>query len=564
MPQAKLLDPYEFLESGANPNLGVMPAPAASGGSLLDPYEFLGVAPGARSDQSIPAPTGQYDWSYPKAVASGLALGFGPELQGVENYLSSGGPFGTHSLAEEQAMARSARNKFNEAHPILGPTAEIAGTLPTVVAGNALTPGLSALRASPQFWPRIAGEALAGAEAGALQTGVTNDGSLDPVAMGENALTGAGMGAAFGLGAGVLRATAPKVGAGVKDLVTGLESMGIKLRPSQVAMSETLRRADQFFASGANDSQLKDFTRAVAKTFGENTDTLDSKTMGAAWDRITGQMDNIAAQTVVTLDQPLVQGMGLISANLKGLPKAAQDQVREVVRDINRSFTNGSMHGTTYQRLTSKGGVLMNLAKDSHPTVKEAGGKLRELLDDAVERSSPPGTREAWSEARAQFKNLIAVQPLVEGNVSGIVDPKALHGQVKKVFSEYGWGRLPGGMDTLAEGGRLMPKAGLTGSAAPTERLPWYARPGAMLPAGIGLGAAEYYLFTQNPTLAATAAAAALGAAGLKTGVGAYMKSDFYRNALTGAVAAPGVYSTAAGAGLTGAINLLNSSETEE
>lgn len=555
MPAA--MDPEEFLgliPRTAGPSIADVP----SYPEKMDPGTFLGVGPGEvmpLSQSASTAAPSPNEWGWMHQLMSGAALGFGPELQGTENYLT--GKSGKLDLNQSIYNARSAKESFEREHPGWAKGVEIAGSVPTVGLTNMLTPGLGVAARSASLPLRMLGGAIAGGEAGAMQSKITGGD------VGVNALTGAGIGAVLpGAGAAFGRMMTPRVEAGLVDTVRGMEDLGIRLRPSQVAMSQAWRRADEFLASGGNERQIEDFTQAASRTIGEDTPRLTPQVAGRAWDRIVNDMDNIAAQTTVNLTPDLNNGLGLIGAGLKGLQREQQSQVREAIREIKNAFTNGSMHGTTYQRLTAKGGVLMNLASaGNHPTVREAGGRMRELLDDAVEASSPSGTREAWAESRAQFKNLLAIQPLIEGNPSGLLNPQAFHGAVRKAFGEYGWGAPTGPMEMLGEGGRFLAKPRLTGDAAAGERLPWLWRygPGAAIGAGGG-----YVLGSGDLKTLGLMAAGTAGAAASKKLAGAVLRSGFSRNALTGRVAASGIAGSAIVPGLVGAVNLLNSVGEEE
>lgn len=558
------LDPLEFLSetstSTRSPTLEDVPT-----SEYQDPYSFLGVGPGigiARPNQNVTqgtAPT----WSLMDQAFSGLGLGAGPYLEGTENYLFD--PFGKLTLGQHIQNAQSAKAAAERTNPGLFKATELISSIPTVVGANMMTPGVSGLlRGGPVA--RIAGNAIVGAESGVLQSGITGG---SPV---ENALTGAALGAGMsGASSAVGRLLTPKVDPNVVDLVREMEALGVKLRPSQVAMSSALRRADEFFASGGNAEQIRDFTRAVGKTFGEDVDAITPDVAGRAWDRITNEMDWIAGRTSIAKDVTLQNEMGRISGRLSGLSREDQRAVRDVIRQINSKFSKpsangpgGIMGGEDYQELTRKGGAVMNLANHASPRVRMAGGELREMLDEAIGRSNP-SIREAWDEARAQYKNLITVQPLIEGNPTGIIDPRLLKSQVKKRFDEFGWGGDEGPLATLATGGQLMPKAEATGGAKEAIPLRWYMRPSTLLPVGASLGGAEMYLMMNHPWLAAGAAATATGLAGIKAGIGSALRSDAYRNALTGAVPdVPSWMQSGRLPALTGAINELTNQFGEE
>lgn len=564
MAQDDYLDPYEFLgiapSAPRSPDISDVPA-----SDYQDPYEFLGVAPGTIGALPRGAETsltqGQpNDWNYGKQIASGLMLGFGPEFFGTQKYLESGGPLGTLPLSSQIYNQTQAQESFERENYLHAKPVELISSVPTTVAANALTPGLGALAKSKDIAVRMGAGVLAGAETGALQTRITGG---SPV---ENALTGALLqGGMPGASAAAGRMLLPKVAPGVVETVRDMEKLGIKLRPAQVAMSEALRRSDELLAGKANQQQLRDFTRAVNRTYGEDTFEFTPQVLSRAHQKITGEMDTLAQQTIVNKNPTFNQKIALVGANLKGLPTDAQKAVREAIRDLNKAFDkNGSMNGKMYQRVTAKGGILMELASAKHPDVRNAGKQLRIALDDAMEASSPPGVRARWDDTRAKFRNLTAVQPLVEGNVSGVINPQSLHGQVKKTFSEYGWDDLPYEMDTLAEGGRLMARANVTGEPKATSSQRWYLRPGTILPIGAGMG--EMFFLSGNPVRAAIVTGATAGTMeAAKMSRGAVLRSEWYRNALTGNVSPPSLSGRAVRNTLTGAVNALtNQFEGEE
>ncbi len=556
-------DPFDFLDGRAEiapppgtpaaPDIGDVP-------EYQDPYAFLGVAPGAVAPRpnvearSAEAPR----WGFVDQTLSGLGLGFGPTLRGTEDYLT--GKAGNLSLGQSIFNAESEQSAYERQYPYAKPL-EVAASIPTTIGINALTPGLSRLMTNPSLGIRAGGYTIAGMEDALAQQKIT-EGDLA-----SNMLFGGAVNAALPYGGAIIGSAAraaSKVDPGVVDLMGRLESLGVKLRPSQVSMSGALKKADELLASGGNDIQLRDFTRAVSRTFGEDTDRITPGVLSGAAQRIEQQMDSIAQQAQLTYSPTLAHGISLVGATRKGLQKAHQDQINEALSEITGAFVNGKMDGETYKRLVlDKGSVIRNLMNEGNTSVKQAGVRLKELLDDELEAASPPGVAEQWGEARSQLKNLLTVQPIMEGTVTGIVPPQKMHQQVRKFFHEYGWESLPAQMDTLAEGGRLMPRVDDTGEAIGTAKLPWWTKAGVLLPGAVGGGLLEYYVFSQSPKIAAAALAGAGITAVGKTAVKSFMGSDFYRNSLTGGIAAPGTFTSAASPAMISAVNLLRQPDAD-
>lgn len=506
-------DPYDYLMGD------VASPPPQSGGmesipKYEDPYAFLGVAPGVVSPttQHVQIGSPQREHGYLDQFMSGLGLGFGPELQGTEDYLNA--PAGNQlTLPQSIYNARSAKEDFEREHPGTAQATELIGSLPTLAVANELTPGLPSALRSMNLAERMAGGAASGAEAGLLQSRITGG---DP---GMNALTGGLIG--FGMpavGSGLRNALSPKIEPSVRDIARNAERLGVNLRPSQIATSRVLQWLDRATASGGNEKQMKDFTRALSKTFGADTDALTDDALDAAEQSLKTRADSISSNTSAVLSPALNRGMAVISGNLRGLVKSDQAAVREAIREVRSSFVNGQLNGKTYQLLTQRGGAVANLASGS-PAVKEAGGALKELLDDAIEQGSPPGIRDQWKEVRSQFRNFHAIKPLAVRNPAGLVDPASLAGKISKMPD--------GDLRDLAHAAPFLPRPNAAGAERLTGRGPYF-RVG--LGAGLGVGLGEAYLGNISPKTLAIGAGVAATTEGAKIVTGAMLRSPAYRN----------------------------------
>lgn len=512
MAQAAPTDPYDFLEPEA---------PPVDQSGATDPYQFLGI--GTPASPGLAASPGE-PWNAADVISTGLSLGAFPYVKAAVGALHpptgdqlpggviSDRPAGfVDRYKRELESVQAARAGYNAEHPIVGRFGEIAvSTVPTSLAAEYTIPktllagGLAG---------RIGYNALAGGEAGALQTPLTGGNPL------ENALTGSLVAGALPVaGAGMRAVVVPKVDPAILANARAAEALGINARPTQIAMSGFARKLDQLLASGGNDKQIRDLTRAASHTFGADTEALTDDALDTAEKNLQTRADAISATSTVNLTPQLNNGMALVSANLKGLSESDQKQVRQTIKEIRSAFTGGTMDGKVYQRLTQRGGPVANLATGS-AAVKDAGGKLKELLDDALEAASPPGVRDDWADIRQQFRNFHTIKGIAARNPAGLIDPASLAGKINQIPA--------GDLRAIARIAPNMPRPDAAGAARAQQHMPWAARYLSGLAAG-GEGALAYY----NPKAAAIAAAGAGGAAAAGKLTGAAMRSDWYRNML--------------------------------
>lgn len=393
------------------------------------------------------------------------------------------------------------------------------------------------------------------AQLAAPLTGVTNQFVTDPVtratgspAIGENAgvvansLVGPVLGPAArmipsNLAAKVVGDISPETAALAQ---TARNQFGIPVNAGQMSSSPAVRFANSvvgklpFSGAGpAREVTQTAFNNAVSNTFGESADKITPAVMSRAKSRIGGELDNIQANSSTRIDPQFVTDIhGTLNDAQSVLPP---DEVRSLRNQVGKIYDvidprTGTISGESYQALTRQGAPLSQLQSSSNPNTAHYAGQLRDALDDAMERSAPPGVADRLREARSQYKSMKTIEDLAAKSPDGDISPASLMQKVSSKFSTlpYGGG---GDLGDLARIGQKFLKE--PPSSGTAERF-------SMMGMGKTLGSAGMGLFGlhevapgllpavgENAGLAAASVPAAL-ALGRATGAG--LRSNWLAN----------------------------------
>lgn len=356
--------------------------------------------------------------------------------------------------------------------PILAraaPAAEATGSFLAGTAGaGGVAPGASL--ATRAVNPLLRGASLAtrgaatGAAGATISSGLSDQPIADQVKQGAEAgaVLGAGIPALVGAG----RATVNRLlGAGsvsseTAQLAQIAQQYGIPIRPGQLTESPGVRFADSTLSRtpgmGYGNEAAKQataFNSAVAGTMGETADKITPSVMTAAKQRIGAALDSVAANTTIRQDQPFIGDLTHIAQEAQGVladseMKPLQTQMQNV---LGKFDVNGAMAGDAYQALTRTGAPLDRLMNSSDSNLRFYAGKVRDALDDAMERSASPDILDQLRQARGQYKAMKTIEPLVEKSTNGDVSPAGL---MQAVRSSYG-GMAYGGGGPLGDLARV-------------------------------------------------------------------------------------------------------------
>lgn len=305
-----------------------------------------------------------------------------------------------------------------------------AGLVPKVLQGTKLLP--STLRAA--------------ASAGAF-------GATQPVHSGESRAGNAAWNAAFGglgnmafKGAAALgKGSADKLAPEVLRLAQKAEQLGIPLSRAQLSDSRFMKVLSSAVRSlpfsGANkmgDKQAAAFTRAVARTFGEDTDRITTDVALSAKQRIGGMFDKLSARNRMGVDQKLMGDViGVLDdAKTTGTPDNF-NAVQGAVDRLLAKTENGTISGSAYREFRTWLGRQM---KSMDGDKRHYLGQVRSAVDDAMERHVSPADAKAWKGARGQYKALKTVEDMIAKSDTGELRPQLLLNLVRRANKDMAYG----------------------------------------------------------------------------------------------------------------------------
>lgn len=447
---------------------GAASTPPATGTTVLDPNEF---------DKTwlTPSQSEPVKGVVPMPAATAAASGFINGIPIVGPYLNSG-------VVKAVAKARSLRDstkyedelKFlnatqsqvNAENPGMNTAGQVAGAVAPMVAGAGLAPRAFGLAGS------LAERVGFGAGTNALINGA------DTAARGGSAqdvLTSGGVGA--GIGGGL-----PLVGRGVgiagnallgssdpatNALVAKAENLGISIPFSQTTSSPFVAKLSQMAGKlpgsgmdALHGEQQASFNRAVAKTFGENTDSITPDVMANAKKRLGNEFETVANNSTIKFDQNLGTDLRDILHEAGSTLADSENNIlhKQVGNILDKVTGAGEIEGPTYQALTRKGAPLDRAMSSSDPNVKHYAGRIKEALDDALQRHAPPDMVDRLKTARGQYKNMKTIEDLVEKSPTGDISPALLMNPVRQSYGNMAYGG-GGDLADLARIGQRFMKA---------------------------------------------------------------------------------------------------------
>jgi len=490
-----------------------------------------------------------------------LQATYGPDWQNIVRDMPQG--------SIQQTIAD--RNAFNLQHGASYPA--MAGR----VAGNALgvaplmaggegalgVAGDAALNAAPKLAPivqgasdviqsnpllRLGSQAAQGAGQGATAALLTNSTSDAPIQQQviQGAETGAIANPVFHAGGAIANdLMGGSINPAVSDLAsTAVNKYNIPLRRGQILYANGDRHAGIADSNGISQwgtgfsqnqaAQREAFTRAVSRTFGEDSPALTPDVMQSAKTRIGNVFNDVADRT------DIVDGDGVVD-KIKGIIADASDQgaTSDELRALNSHLDRiqsaidgtGQIPGEAYQALTKSNAALDRATSHQNANISYPAQQIKRALDDGMIASAAPEDSAALQNARWQYKNLMTIKNLAaKAGIDGTISPTLLNGAVNTSFKNRAFTGA-GDLGELSQIGQAFIKE--PGNSQTTPRLIDALKGWGM--AGLGADLSSN-LFLHDPTAAlkiglGTAAIGGLKAAGNVVG-GAYARSPIIRNML--------------------------------
>lgn len=296
------------------------------------------------------------------------------------------------------------------------------------------------------------------------------------------------------------------------------QDAGIPLKASQVSESKVAKLVDsatgQVPFSGAQKfqaSQQQAFNNAVGQTIGVNEKAITPEVFANAKKMIGNQFDTLAARNNMNITPDLVQKINALRANVAATGNVeANTAIDNAFQRIVNQQQNSQLPGDAYKSLFSELGRMAGT--NANPDKAHFAGQLRDILAEGMDSSISPKDAQAWAKARAQYRDLKTIEPLMADAAAngGNISPAKLMGRVtanksgKASVAQGTRGQLA---DLAAVGQRFLketiPDSGTARRTAVNDVLKGVAR-GA---AGTAVTGAAYL----NPVATGLGAAAATG-----------------------------------------------------
>lgn len=317
--------------------------------------------------------------------------------------------------------------------------------------------------------PSVAGRVGANAAMGAGMAGL-GEAESSGQRLGNMAF-GAGGGALGELGGSALRVLGNRVSPEIAAIYNQAKKFGIELTPAQLSSSQYVRRVQNLLqgmplsgATRALEKQLEQFNRAVSQEFGENAPKITPEVFASAKSRIGAEFDQLSARSTLSVTDDLLERLGTLQQEAASF--ADEGVVRAVDSAVDRMLKqtrDGLLPGPAYKSLDSTLGKIMASGGEKSFYI----GQVRDALREAMDRSITPAMRQAWQQARSQYRALKTVEPLVAKSADGSISPAQLMGRVtatgagKSSMAAGGGGRL----GELARIGQSIKGASSSGTA---------------------------------------------------------------------------------------------------
>lgn len=441
------------IPSASKPAGGVLPgtdisAPMSKAGSVLqgmrDPID------GATEllDKSLPA--GMVD-----AVSRGankLAKMVMPDY--YADSLFSGKPIAKLQSDNEAAyQASRAAATPNDLTGLTGGQKPAPGFDGYRLLGNIASPANLAIAARAPTALTLAGRMGVGAATGAAASALmpVNDPGDYWDQKAKQVATGVVLGGVLpAAGAGLNKLTNALAGGGVSPEIALLakraNDLGVPVSGPQITNSKTMQTlasvTDQMPFSGAaarSATQGQAFTRAVAKTFGEDATNLTPEVMAGAKSRIGSVFNDVLSRNSIKADDSMMGSLASIETNAQaGLQQSQADTVSKLINGAMSKFKGDNLEGNAYQNFRTN--VLLPATKSDDTGIKHAAGQILETMDGALNRSVSGADAKAITTARSQWRNMRTIEDLAEKAPTGDISPALLLGQVRKGTSDMAYG----------------------------------------------------------------------------------------------------------------------------
>ncbi|HBG31026.1 MAG TPA: hypothetical protein DDW98_10410 [Gammaproteobacteria bacterium] len=304
------------------------------------------------------------------------------------------------------ALAQEVRESRERDAPLMATDAGAAGNVGgnlALMAPAAAIPGINT----------VTGSTALGAGLGAMQPAESAEEAA------ANTLISGGMGA---IGSGIARSIGAmvrpsRIPAAARRAAAPVLEQGGRLTPGQAGGSQTLQQIEASMASypptAGAFSRIRQGNQAVinrmaSRSIGENADAITDDILQNANKRIGEVYDKVASDRQFGVDaNVMLNRITSIDDGLKNVVNVADEPL---VDEALRIAQDGAATGKQLQHLSNRLRVKAEGLMRSPTGDRELGRALfqvREVIDDQLQGSLPIVQREAFRQARDQYKNMM-------------------------------------------------------------------------------------------------------------------------------------------------------------
>ena len=311
-------------------------------------------------------------------------------------------------LAEERAQTQAAQQAFGSALPLAQAGGAVAGTM--AMAPISLTARMAgAAPTIANLAKTIGASGIEGAALGALEaTGRDQD-------VQTGAVTGGAIGVAVPTALGVLgRAISPlrpTLTEAQQQMVGTAAARNIPLTPGQMTQTRPLRyiesQIENLSGIGETAAQQNAINREVASTFGAKTTEINKDVISDSFSRIGKEFDRLTQnKTVDTGAGFKSEVQQILNEYERNIPTDVRDVFVSRAKDLINLGSRST--GDELQRIRSTLARLERSGSQSNE-YNLAISKLRESVDNAIEKSLPKADAADLRKAREEYRNLMIV-----------------------------------------------------------------------------------------------------------------------------------------------------------
>lgn len=205
---------------------------------------------------------------------------------------------------------------------------------------------------------------------------------------------------------------------------------GIPLTAADITGNKTLHQAEAVLktlpgSSGVmqefDQTQREAFNRAVMKVAGLDEKYATPQALEKAHDALGKELDHLAAESSGILDRQFAADVAKaqvdygrrLNTDVKGAWKSYMDDLEPYLMQARADNVATPISGEKYDEIRKS--LAKRIRTTGDPFFKDALEHLVEALDGAMERSSPPGTREQWEETRRRYSALVTIEKAMQG-----------------------------------------------------------------------------------------------------------------------------------------------------